>query len=175
MRPSNKNRILESAYQILATDGAGALTYDALANATGITKGGLLYHFPSKDDLIDAVVSQMWRRWDTTTAANLTSAPNESTEAERLTAEITTTVSDTIELAELSAFVTFMRDERHRISYRERLDQWFDFDALSTAQHVAYLAAEGLWLSEATGSTQLSPQARDRAVQLILDLASTTT
>ncbi|AOM41922.1 TetR/AcrR family transcriptional regulator [Xenorhabdus hominickii] len=51
--------LLDAAEQIVTTQGASALTIDALAKAVGITKGGVQYNFSTKDVLIDA----MFERW----------------------------------------------------------------------------------------------------------------
>jgi len=46
-RPSNRARLLD-AYEELLVSGVGAtVTLDAVAAAAGVSKGGLLYHFPS--------------------------------------------------------------------------------------------------------------------------------
>lgn len=55
-RPSKRDFILECAEQLVQEQGAAHLTFDALTIATGISKGGLLYHFASKNDLIEAML-----------------------------------------------------------------------------------------------------------------------
>jgi AcrR family transcriptional regulator len=51
--PANaRDRILDAAEQLVAEQGASNLTLDAVAQTAGISKGGLLYHFPSKDALL---------------------------------------------------------------------------------------------------------------------------
>lgn len=51
-RPSSRNRLID-AYERLLVDGNGeGVTLDAVAAAAGVSKGGLLYHFPSKDALV---------------------------------------------------------------------------------------------------------------------------
>lgn len=49
---SRRDEILEAAGRIVAEQGGGALTLDAAAKAAGVSKGGLLYHFPTKEALI---------------------------------------------------------------------------------------------------------------------------
>ncbi len=44
--------ILDTAKQITLSDGFNSLTLDAVAKKAEISKGGLLYHFPSKESLI---------------------------------------------------------------------------------------------------------------------------
>ena len=55
--------------------GAGDLTLDAVAEAAGVSKGGLLYHFPSKDALLTAMIARMVARFDTEHAAALAREP----------------------------------------------------------------------------------------------------
>lgn len=50
-RPSNRERILDAFEELLLTQGAGNATLDAVAVKAGVSKGGLIYHFPSKADL----------------------------------------------------------------------------------------------------------------------------
>jgi AcrR family transcriptional regulator len=57
-RPSSRERILDAAYDIVAAEGAGRLTFDALSARTGISRGGILYNFPSKDELLQAMIRQ---------------------------------------------------------------------------------------------------------------------
>ncbi len=61
-RPSNRDAILDAAEQLVASEGAARLTFDALGQATGISKGGLLYHFASKDKLLEAMLERMVAR-----------------------------------------------------------------------------------------------------------------
>lgn len=57
-RPSKREFILEAAEQLVHERGAAHLTFDALTEATGISKGGLLYHFENKDALIVAMLER---------------------------------------------------------------------------------------------------------------------
>jgi AcrR family transcriptional regulator len=50
--------ILDAANAVLRERGAGALTIDAVAAAAGLSKGGVLHHFASKDALVAALVAR---------------------------------------------------------------------------------------------------------------------
>ena len=43
-----RQAILEAAERVVTEAGAAHLTLDAVAGKAGVSKGGLLYHFPSK-------------------------------------------------------------------------------------------------------------------------------
>jgi AcrR family transcriptional regulator len=51
-RPSKKLDLFIAATRLVGSQGIEALTIDGLAKAAGITKGGVQYHFQSKDQLI---------------------------------------------------------------------------------------------------------------------------
>ncbi len=48
------------AYETLLVDGGGAaVTLDAVAAEAGVSKGGLLYHFPSKESLVEGLAQRL--------------------------------------------------------------------------------------------------------------------
>ncbi len=53
-----RQRILEAAARVVETEGARHLTMDAVARAAAVSKGGLLYHFPSKRHLLEGMVER---------------------------------------------------------------------------------------------------------------------
>ena len=63
-RPSNRDVIIDAAEKLVAEQGAAHLTFDALGQETGISKGGLLYHFASKDALLAAMLERMVDQFD---------------------------------------------------------------------------------------------------------------
>ncbi len=54
-----RERIVDAAMSIVRGQGVGKLTLDEAARIAGISKGGVLYHFKSKDDLIRGMVQRM--------------------------------------------------------------------------------------------------------------------
>ena len=53
---TTKNRILSAAYGLLYREGFARVSVDAMAEAAGVTKRTLYYHFESKDALVAAVL-----------------------------------------------------------------------------------------------------------------------
>jgi AcrR family transcriptional regulator len=53
-----RERILEAAERVVTEVGAARLTLDAVAQSAGVSKGGLLYHFPSKESLLGALAQR---------------------------------------------------------------------------------------------------------------------
>lgn len=60
--PQSKAAIVSAAERVVAECGAAHLTLDAVALAAGVSKGGLLYNFPSKQALLEGMVETMVTR-----------------------------------------------------------------------------------------------------------------
>ncbi len=55
---SARERIIDVAEQVVIELGAGHLTFDAVAAKSGVSRGGLLYHFPNKESLLKAMLGR---------------------------------------------------------------------------------------------------------------------
>jgi AcrR family transcriptional regulator len=70
------DRILDAAEELVCTRGIAGFTLDGVAQAAGVSKGGLLYHFGSKDSLISGTQRRMASRMaDTLREAKAGSEP----------------------------------------------------------------------------------------------------
>ncbi|WP_420961748.1 TetR family transcriptional regulator [Brucella sp. IR073] len=58
---SSRERILQAATALAKEVGPAHLSLDAAAARAGLSKGGLLYHFPTKAKLLEAVVEEHLR------------------------------------------------------------------------------------------------------------------
>lgn len=59
-----RRKLLDCAAWIIADGGAPALTIQAVAEAAGVTKGGLLHHFQSRQILLEALFADLLRTLD---------------------------------------------------------------------------------------------------------------
>ena len=55
-QPALLDRMLDAAEVVVVRQGIANLTLEAVAAEAGLSKGGLLHHFPNKDRLIEAMV-----------------------------------------------------------------------------------------------------------------------
>lgn len=53
-----RERILEAAERVVGDVGAARMTLESVAQAAGVSKGGLLYHFPTKEALLGALAKR---------------------------------------------------------------------------------------------------------------------
>lgn len=56
-----RSRIIDAAIGIVRENAPTKLTLDEAARRAGVSKGGVLYHFTSKDDLIEAMIEHLVR------------------------------------------------------------------------------------------------------------------
>jgi AcrR family transcriptional regulator len=59
---STRDAILDAAQRIAAERGAGRITLDEVARESGLSKGGLLYHFSGKEALLQAMLERLIER-----------------------------------------------------------------------------------------------------------------
>ncbi len=58
-KPSTREAILDAAQAVVSSQGGARLTIDAVVTESGFSKGGVLYHFPSKTALLQAMLGRM--------------------------------------------------------------------------------------------------------------------
>ncbi|MFD8943837.1 TetR/AcrR family transcriptional regulator, partial [Streptomyces californicus] len=64
MRTSKRTQILDAATRVVQREGVKSVTFDSVAAEAGVTKGGLLYHFASREDLVQAIHQHLADRWE---------------------------------------------------------------------------------------------------------------
>ena len=162
-RARTKDRLLDAAGTVVMRDGAQALTLDAVAEEAEVSKGGLLYHFKSKRDLVEGMVE----RW----LAEFQREMDEK-DTEFIRGYIKASAPEGNELGMLAALVA---DPSLLVAVRKQYGIWQDRveregrDPVDAT--VARLAADGLWLAELLGMGPPTGELRERVLQRLLDLA----
>ena len=158
-----KDRLLDAAGAVMRRDGPQALTLEAVAAQAGVSKGGLLYHFRTKRELIEALVD----RW-------LTEFQNDIDASGPGFVRGYVRASDPRE-DELGLLAAFAADPSVLAKARERYAIWQDrveregSDPVDAT--VARLAADGLWLAELLGMAPPRGRLREQVLARMLELA----
>lgn len=63
-RPNSREKILAAAADVARESGPGSLSLDAVASRAGVSKGGLLYNFPTKAKLMQGLVEGYLRDFE---------------------------------------------------------------------------------------------------------------
>ena len=61
-REATRRKILDAAFDVLATGGYAALSTLAVQRAAGVSRGALLHHFPTRLELCQALIAELVRR-----------------------------------------------------------------------------------------------------------------
>jgi AcrR family transcriptional regulator len=59
-----RTRVLDAAMEVVEHRGGAALSLNSVAEQAGVSKGTLLYHYPTKEALVDAVVEHYLRYFE---------------------------------------------------------------------------------------------------------------
>lgn len=171
---SARDRILDAAHRLVERDGVAHLTIEAVAREAGLSKGGVLYHFPTKESLIAAMVAALLAEWDERIDHALATehGPGRWVRAYiRACTQQPGAEADPIS-ALLAAIATDPRAlepaRRHFALWQRRLED----DALSPAvATVLRLAIDGLWFADLFGLAPPAGQLRVEVIQTLLGMA----
>lgn len=184
-RPQRKNnpdavraRLLECAARLIVDHGLPALTLENVAREAGVSKGGLLHHYPGKNALIDGLFDEVVEWFDSQVEDAL--EPGETRPARfskaylRVIAAIDMSVPEERRLAVL---MLMLSSDPH---YCARWNQWVEARLQQHAEtdltpiaRTLRLAADGLWLSDLGGGPDSSPSARREILAFLEDLDAT--
>jgi AcrR family transcriptional regulator len=162
-RGDTRSRLLDAAGAVIRRDGPQALTLDAVAAQAGVSKGGLLYHFKSKRELLDALVA----RWLDEFQRDIEAESGNF-------AERYVRASDGAKAEEAGLLAALVADPQVLAVVRERHAAWQDRVATEGGDTVdatvARLAADGLWLSDLLGIAPPAGDLRERVLARLLEL-----
>jgi AcrR family transcriptional regulator len=172
VRQSNRRKILEAAVAVVQRDGVTSVTLDSVAVEAGLTKGGLMYHFPTRDALLQAIHQHLAEQWEAGMVDAAGKPAQEATSEERLAAYARVTTQSATR-AELLLFLEAATRPDYVKPYIDVLSRWTpsaaevmaDADALT--RFIAQLAADGLWMYESLTNEPLPPELRQRVAEHI--------
>lgn len=172
--PAAREKILSAARQIVESRGAGALTFDELVKASGVTRGGITYHYPTKEDLLRSLLESDFAQWEEAEAAMTPSDCDPETA--RLLGFIRTYTSQDEShrrflcgmLSAATLDPSLMDPCREELQERLGHKQWSERDL---RLHLLHLAAEGLMWQELLQMFSLPGGARARLVAMMEKLA----
>lgn len=170
MRKSNRTQILDAAFRVVQRDGVTALTYESVAAETGLTKGGLLYHFPSREALLQSLHEHLAQGWDDHLAQAAGRSAEQATPRERLAAYARVAAHSSTR-AELLLLLETANEPATRAPWDEVMARWTQepsaapLSAEEMELFVLRLAADGLWLYESLSSGTLPPHLRRQVAE----------
>lgn len=170
MKPNNRERILEGVIAIIERSGLTAVTFDAVAAETAITRGGLIYHFRSREDLIRATHEFLADKWRADIDAMAARAAGD-----RRLAYILAGGADASRAEMLLMLDSVQEPELAEIWKRVRDAAAppvpVKGDAAAMALFIAGLASDGLWMRQALERDRLPEATKSRVLEALVEMA----
>lgn len=172
MRTSKKEMILRTAINFIGEHSIDSLSYDSLAAATGLSKSGLIYHFPSKHELLLGMHELLATDWE----AELTAIAGDSADPmERLRA-VVITLTENVSRPELLLLIDAPSHPDFLSAWRRVNRRWIpeatglESSAQQRAIYLVQLAADGLFVHDYIHDEVLQSAQRQAMLETILDL-----
>jgi AcrR family transcriptional regulator len=168
-----RDHLLDAASVIILRDGVMSLTLDAVVLEAGVSKGGLLHHFPTKELLIKGVIDRMVQRFVSSLEAALEAEPP-GVPGRWLRAYIRTSFAEDLRLQELgaalsigvSAHPNLMDDVRTSFDHIQSSTEHDGLDPVRAT--LIRMAADGVWFSELMQLAPPNPLLRTQLVHELL-------
>lgn len=165
--------ILDSANRIVLSRGVEHLTLESAAHEAGISKGGLLYHFPNKEMLIAGMIEHYIQRFtqDLHAAAKGDHQPAQPGDWTR--AYLDTTFADNQRLPRMSSglLAAIATNPALLKPLQDVFAKWItllEADGIDPlVAHIVRLVADGLWLVELFDLAPPSGEMKERISQAL--------
>lgn len=173
VRESQRPQILEAGLRIAAGTQGAAITLDAVASEAGVTKPGLMYHFPNRDALMTALVEyaacQLGQRMTELLGRR------EPTVVERYRSYVLAAADGQMMRAEWALWFHSAYRAELQEAWARHLDPWLVIPEGTPRDQrsrlmTARLAADGLWAAQASGVAAPGQADRSEIVTHILSL-----
>jgi AcrR family transcriptional regulator len=174
-RLDTPRRIIEAACALVVRDGYANLTLDAVAKEAAVSKGGLLYHFPSKRALLEGMVQHRCQQFEEHVHVHL---KTETGPGRWLRAIIRASCEPKeIPLQEGAAVFAVLANDPDLVELvrqrRRRFEEQIEQDGLDPEQAaLVCLAVDGLCFNELLGVGGPSRELRERVIARLLEMAS---
>lgn len=170
-RTHTKAALLDAAADVVRSDGVTKLTLDRVAESAGVSKGGLLYHYPTKKALIAATLERTLQRSDE--RLDQLAARNGLQTGAFATAYLDYVRSgepDAVD-APTGIFASAALDDGDLAPARAQFAQWQDRllnDGLDpTLALLARVVGDGLWLIDLFGLAPLTTDQRNAVISQV--------
>lgn len=151
-----RSAILDAAERVVAEQGVASLTFEEVAREAGVSKGGVLYHFRSKDALTEAMIERFVERFDN--AVTAAARDDNNPVGRRIRAYVRATVGEPPFTGELfdranGAITAALAKYPERLEavrrQSARTQEEIESDTLDPIlATIIRLAIDGLWLAE---------------------------
>lgn len=166
---STKDQILHAAGRIVLERGLTGLTLETVAEAADLSKGGLLYHYSSKEALVVAMVERLIEVTDEQIRAHQQSDQADGSWTRGYLRTCAVQPDDPNGRLAAAVMAAGASDPSLLDALREHEGVWHDAltsDGVdATTVNLVRLAADGLWMNDIFGLPVLSDEERQAVIE----------
>lgn len=154
-------QLMDDAISVLRR--GDVVTIASVASEAGMSKAGVVHHFPTKESLMAGLVDRVLDIWE----EELIAAVKGSTDpVERLRAYVDLGVLSNFDGGDLPLLADVKLRDTLAAQWHERLRPWFGEDALGTSVQkaslqAARLIADGAWTDQALGLLTMTAEQKE--------------
>ena len=152
-----RRALLDQAARITLEQGLSKVTFQAVADAAGVTKGGVMHHFATKNALVLEVFNDAMAKFEAEVVAAMAADPVPYGAFTRAYIEATISLGEKGQQEfdnQATLYVLMLGDSELRELWAQRAnDQLKKYEATDNTETLclARLAADGIWLSDFSG------------------------
>lgn len=168
----NRQIILDVAMDIVTSADWSHVTFQAIADKSGLSKGGIIHHFKNKDELLDELMKQ--------NLSNLSFFLKDYQKQQGITDNSKAYLKFVLINGENIAYQKIMRVIVQAILVKEEYRTWWEAwlkdyilpnvnEAEDIQNLIFFLVAEGIWYNDSVGFSYLDKTLRKRILKYLED------
>lgn len=169
-----RERILIKACQLVAREGFTRLTIDRVAKESELSKGGLLYHFPSKETLEKSMIEYVME----ISNKNVDEKVSDESPPNKWLSGSVRAVFEEAGLQDLTSpglLATMISNPDFIESWRKRYIEWhetlIDESSDPILSYIVFLALDGLWFADLLDLDPPQGEFREQLFEVLLNLS----
>lgn len=174
---ATRNRLLQATCHIIQAQGVERLTLDAVAKEAQVSKGGLLYHFSSKESLVVEVIQYLMDDFDAAINRELAQDNVLDLPGRWLRAYVKATFNyKTLSMSLISSLLSAVTANPEELlkPIQSRFDCWqqkIEVNGLDPLRaNLVRLAADGLGTNEMFGLSVVDDAIRQQLLEMLLEI-----
>jgi AcrR family transcriptional regulator len=177
---TTRRNVLEAAAELVEREGVAKLTLDAVAERAGLSKGGILHHFATKDSLVSAMIEDLVAQFEADLTKHMAGEQGPGSFARAFLRACLDPEGALTRTVRLSAGIVAAVATNSQLlaPLRRRYDYWrkrLEDDGIDPAiAELVRSAADGLWFAGVLGLALPSVALRKRLFAKLIEMTYAT-
>jgi AcrR family transcriptional regulator len=172
---ATRTQLMEAAAQIVTERGVDNLTLDLVAQRAGISKGGLIHHFPTRQTLLEGLFQSLLAVFQKSIEDFISIDENPRGRFTRAYIKSTTFTSDSEHKNKLLAAFALATSKNEILStawqdWQQKQIDKYNENVCSVVGRIVRYAADGMWLEDCCGGESSNPEERENIVEYLIQL-----